>query len=562
MSLNNSRITSFLNTSKDIPNSLHSDLNTSKLCNIENTRRTDLYRSDYILPLKRTFTSYVENNPQNFLGHKLNRNNDSNKGNKVLIPNDKRYHRTLLQTSLEKIRNEIKQKRIENANRMNELNEKAINLNENYRNKNRNNINQYIGDFKIKIENCYKNNINNNTISLKETETNKSNRIFDKDMIYFDLNESFSINNNKIKKIEPQNIFIPQRQNEFSYKHNNKNNNSSNIITKNDNNDNNKVLFGAPKNTISTTPLSNNFTFGVNPIKKNNNKESLFDNNKEKKIEKTSLFDTKTENKKENLEKNDKKENKNKENKENKILFGAPKEYTKTTPLSNNFSFGLKPKIEEKKIEVENKKEEQKVKFGCPTTEVISQPLSSNVTFGFVAKKEEPKKEEIKKEEPKTEKSAVIFGAPKDNNLPAYQPLSDKVTFGFKKEENKENKPLFKGDLFPNTKNENKQISLFDSNKKNEEEKNKPKSLFSSTPTTNLFQTTENKDTLFNLSNKKKKIEDSNNNKSLFEGEKKVGNLFTNTDKETKVVSINAINTSGSLFGNDEKKKNKKSIRK
>ena len=173
MSLNNTKITSFLNST----NTFHSpnyNINTSKLYNIENINRADLYRSDYILPLKRTQTSYADNNPQNFIGHKLNRYIDLDKSKKILIPNENRYHKSLLQTSLEKIRNEIKQKRLENTKRMNELNERAINLNENYRNKN--NISQYIGDFKDKIENCYKDNTNN-IISLKEEETNKKNYI-------------------------------------------------------------------------------------------------------------------------------------------------------------------------------------------------------------------------------------------------------------------------------------------------------------------------------------------------------------------------------------------------
>ena len=383
MSLNNAKITSFLKPTNTIP-SPNYKINTSKLYNIENINRKDLFRSDYILPLKRAETSYTNNNSQNFIGNKLNRNIDSNKAKKILIPNENRYHKTLLQTSLEKIRNEIRQKRIENTKRMNELNERAINLNENYRNKN--NISQYIGDFKDKTENCYKDNTNN-IISLKEEETNKKNKKFDKDEIYLDLNESFSINSNKRKKVDNQNNFITQRQDEFCYSYNDNklnNNNNSNIKTNNDkNNDNSKVIFGAPKKEINTKPLSNNFTFGLNPIKKNNNQKSLFNNTnpKEKANEtkSTSLFGEKAENKKENLEKNEKKEN--------NILFKAPKEYKPTTPLSSNISFGIKPKEEEKKDE--NKKEEQKVIFGCPKTEIISEPLSSKVNFGFVEKKED-----------------------------------------------------------------------------------------------------------------------------------------------------------------------------
>ena len=149
----------------------------------------------------------MENNSQNFLGYKLNRNPSLN-NNKIFIPNEKRYHKSLLETSLEKIRNEIKQKRFENSNRMNELNEKASNLNNYFKNKEFKG--KYIGNFSNNIEIKNNNILNNNLIELKETEkynyknetniNSRNNRIFDKNFIFFDINKSFSIIPNKRKK--------------------------------------------------------------------------------------------------------------------------------------------------------------------------------------------------------------------------------------------------------------------------------------------------------------------------------------------------------------------------
>ena len=97
--------------------------------NLDNSRNIDFYRNDYI--------SNMEDKSQNFLGKKLNRDENIKKNiSKINIPNDKRYHKTLIQDSLEKIRNEIKQKRLENINRMSELNERANKLDVYFRNNN------------------------------------------------------------------------------------------------------------------------------------------------------------------------------------------------------------------------------------------------------------------------------------------------------------------------------------------------------------------------------------------------------------------------------------------
>ena len=500
MSLNDSKYNNFYNTSKGKITSFISgiqyspnnqpfltfqnpmiNLRKTKLNNLDNSTPVDLYRSDYILK-KRNNTSYIEDSSKNLLGNKMNRTSENN--NKVKIPSDNRYHKSLLQTSLEKIRSEIRQKRLENSNRLNEINLRADNLNDFFKNKN--NAGKYTGIFNDneKVINIDISNIN---IELKEKEDNKKIRKFDNDLICFNIHDSFSINSNKKKKLDP--VFVEQRQSEFAY-----NNKNSNI-----------------------------------------NKE----------------------NKNENLNKDEKSKNKKEEIKsDKKVLFGAPKEVAKVEPLSKNITFGVKTKIEESKIN-ENKNKDNtlnqkdasgatkievksapllnKVTFGCSKTEVTSAPLSSNVTFGFVSK------EATKMEEKNDNKNNSIFGPPKDNNL-----------FGEKKEENKKRESLFKGNPFINNNEEKNIKNPFLINVKKEENK-KTESLFKSNDnTSNIFNKKNKEDDLTESNkNKKKKIEE-NNTTSLF-GEKKP-NLFTNTEKETKTVSINAVNTAGSLFGNDNNK--------
>ena len=498
----------------------------------------EAYRTDYI-PIKKNYI-YMENNSQNFLGHKLNRNPQIN-NNKIIIPNEKRYHMSLLETSLEKIRNEIRQKRFENSNRMKELNEKESNLNDYFKNKDFKG--KYIGNFNNKVEiknsnNSLNSNADKNLIELKETDTynnkkatnintiinSKNNRIFDKELIFFDINESFSINPNKRKKLDSQNNFIVQKQNEFVFNNNRlnfndniKNNKKLNISF---GNDDNKLLLLNTKESINSNPISNNLSFGLNQTKNNNktkeeeNKKSLFEENKEK---------IKSENKNIN---------------ENKILFGAPKENISIAPLSNNFSFGFKKDEKNENIQIINNTNKQKVVFGAPKTNIVIKPLSDKVSFGIDNKN----------------KNSKIFGVPKDSNSSPYQPLSNNFSFGLKKEDEKEskneNKNLFKANPFSN---DNKSSENNNESNKNDNNK-KIKSLFEKNNSINKILEKQEKKEIFEESNKKKKTEEGNNenrSNNLFGENKLSNNLFINTEKETKVVSINAVNTSGSIFGNN-----------
>ena len=58
---------------------------------------------------------------------------------------------------------------------------------------------------------------------------------FNKELICFDIHESFSINQKKKKKID-ENIFIIQRQSEFAYKNLNQENKNSSLNTNNNSN--------------------------------------------------------------------------------------------------------------------------------------------------------------------------------------------------------------------------------------------------------------------------------------------------------------------------------------
>ena len=156
MSLNDSNYNNFYNTAKGKITSFISGIkyssNNQPILNIQNpssnlrqtklynTTPIDLYRSDYI-PIRRNYTSHFDNNSNNLLGNKINRTSENN--NKIKIPSENRYHKSLLQTSLETIRNEIRQKRLENSNRLNEINQRANSLNDYFNNKN--NAGKYIG---------------------------------------------------------------------------------------------------------------------------------------------------------------------------------------------------------------------------------------------------------------------------------------------------------------------------------------------------------------------------------------------------------------------------------
>ena len=273
-------------------------INNNNLNNMSNNNRTqtiDFYRSDYI-PMRKSYISYMEYDPKNMLGQKMDREEFITKTNlKRNVPaaiNDKRYHKTLLQTSLEKIRNEIRQKRLENSQRMYELNEKADSLNDYFRSKN--NKGKFTGIFN-NYENSLilneKNSINNSLLEEKNENniSQSKGKGFNKELICFDIHESFSINPNKRKKID-ENIFIIQRQSEFAYKNLYKENKNSSLNT---NNNKTIISFGAPKEEIKTQPLSNNFSFGVKS-----------------------------------------QENKNINENKSKVLFGAPKEEIKIISLS------------------------------------------------------------------------------------------------------------------------------------------------------------------------------------------------------------------------------------
>ena len=365
-------------------NSLDSSnkINKTRLYNIDNNYNNFIYREEYI-PKRINYYSSFENNSNNYLGRKQNRNKAIEfNNNKINLPNDKRYHKSLLQTSLEKIRNEIKQKRLENSIRMNELNNKTDYLNDYF--KNNNNKGKYTGagifTNKIEIEN---NNKFNNNIDLQEKEINKNmintnfnfkkTKTIDNDLICNDINESFTIFSNKEKKVEPQTFFISQRQNEFTYNNIYSNNN---IIQQKENENKNKSLFNN-NSGISFVAINNQIK--NNPFL-NNDKEENKTINEVK--EKDNLVKTKS---------------------GIKILFGTTTENKTITPLSNQFSFGFQNNMEVENENI-NKNNSQKAVFGTQKTDIVSKP-----SFGFQKKDENNNKMG-------SNKTPVVFGAPKDNN--------------------------------------------------------------------------------------------------------------------------------------------------
>jgi hypothetical protein len=328
MSYSNSNIKNFLNNTRDKISSFISDalysppnniyqINSSISKPFSKSYSIDLYRSDYI-PLKKNINNsqlnYERNEYSNLLGLKTSRSNNSiNQIKRINIPNDKRYHKSLLESSLDQIRNEIRQKKEENIIRMNELNNKKDKLNDFFHNENNNK-----GKFTSIFSDNNVNNKDDNSINLDENVNNsilknenliiKNNlkREFNTEFICSDINESFSINTkNKKKKLDENTI---QKQTEFAF---NININKANIEPKNDINDN-KTLFKAPKDIVITQPISSDFSFGFNQEQKDEEKKSK---NKNKKQE---------------------------ENKEQKVLFGAPKEPILSEPLSSVISFGVK----------------------------------------------------------------------------------------------------------------------------------------------------------------------------------------------------------------------------
>ena len=167
MSLSNSNVNNFLNKAKGKIYSFISNIKYSpydsnlniisslyKPKTLSKVKTIDLYRSDYI-PIKKTNNNLMLNFDKSFLGKKTflsndnnnNINNDNNNNKqerKINIPNDKRYHKSLLENSLEKIKSEIRQKREDNILRMNQLNEKKDELNNYFQDKN-NNKGKFIG---------------------------------------------------------------------------------------------------------------------------------------------------------------------------------------------------------------------------------------------------------------------------------------------------------------------------------------------------------------------------------------------------------------------------------
>ena len=159
MSLSNSNVNNFLNKAKGkiysfISNIKYSpydsnlNINSSlyKPKTLSKVKTIDLYRSDYI-PIKKTNNNLMLNFDKSFLGKKTflsndnnnNINNDNNNNKqerKINITNDKRYHKSLLENSLEKIKSEIRQKREDNILRMNQLNDKKDELNNYFQDKN------------------------------------------------------------------------------------------------------------------------------------------------------------------------------------------------------------------------------------------------------------------------------------------------------------------------------------------------------------------------------------------------------------------------------------------
>ena len=387
MSYSNSNIKNFLNNTRDKISSFISDalysppnniyqINSSISKPFSKSYSIDLYRSDYI-PLKKNINNsqlnYERNEYSNLLGLKTSRSNNSiNQIKRINIPNDKRYHKSLLESSLDQIRNEIRQKKEENIIRMNELNNKKDKLNDFFLNENNNK-----GKFTSIFSDNNINNKDDNSINLDENVNNsflknenliiKNNlkREFNTEFICSDINESFSINAKNKKKKSDENTI--QKQTEFAF---NININKANIEPKNDINDN-KALFKAPKDIAITQPISSDFSFGFNQEQKD---EEMKSKNKNKKQE---------------------------ENKEQKVLFGAPKEPTLSEPLSSVVSFGIKKETKDenkeskknKLFETPKKEKENKTLFGAPKrNKELSPPLSNVFTFGV--KKEKKRRRE------------------------------------------------------------------------------------------------------------------------------------------------------------------------
>ena len=261
---------------------------------------------------------------------------------------------------MDKIKNEIRHKREENIQRMNELNNKSDKLNDFFNNES-NNKGKFTSMFKTNDNN---NNNNSNSINLNENEENIYNtnnsfneisylnksdlkRTFNEDLIKSDINESFSFYaKNKKKKLDKKIISI-QKQTEFAFNVNNKIN------------DNNvKITFGVPKEEIKYEPISDKAIFGVNPIFNKEEQKSDFDNKEKNKEEKKSVFDN-----------------------EEKVIFGAPKEPIISKPLSDVVSFGFK-KNKKKKQEKKN----INILFGAPKEIINSEPSMEMPKFGLIEK--------------------------------------------------------------------------------------------------------------------------------------------------------------------------------
>ena len=580
MSFSNSKFGNILSKTKDKISSFISDvlykpqntyseinsfLNNNKISNKSN--KIDLYRSDYI-PSKyndnNSFLKFESKEYPNFLGQKTLRTNDISSFRKINIPNDKRYHKSLLESSLDKIRNEIRHKREENIQRMNELNNKSDKLNDFFNNESNNK-----GKFTSMFKTNDKNN-NSNSINLNENEENIYNtnnsfneisylnksdlkRTFNEDLIKSDINESFSFYaKNKKKKLDYKIISI-QKQTEFAFNVNNKIN------------DNNvKITFGVPKEEIKYEPISDKAIFGVNPIFNKEEQKSDFDNKEKNKEEKKSVFDN-----------------------EEKVIFGAPKEPIISKPLSDVVSFGFK-KNKKKKQEKKN----INILFGAPKEIINSEPSMEMPKFGLIEKEE--KKEENKKDENNdkillkplndkkeidshiTLKPAITFGINKDeenkkeNNKSLLSPSNPfLMNYDNEKEKDKEIVNPFKNDksennLFNNS-TEKESSNLFLNNK---DKKTKVISINAVDTSSSPFDTKEqgNRDTLFgnigifgNLKNDEKK--DENRTNSLFGDSNLInnkGSLFGNmNDKDNSLFGKNK-NEDSNLLTKEEKNDDKK----
>ena len=501
MSFSNSNFSNILSRTKGKISSFISDvlytqpdsylrLNSAlkKFPNLNKSSPIDLYRSDYI-PSNKNINSSILNfenrDYSDFLGQKTSRTNTNNIQKKINIPNDRRYHKSLLESSLDKIRNEIRQKREENIVRMNELSNKSDKLNDYFYNENNNNKGKFTSLFNSKsinkIENEDNINLDENELNVYNSsskkdyinsfnensfvEKNNLKRTFDTDLIQSDINESFSINpKNKRKKLDAQMISI-QKQTEFSFNTNNK--------KEDNNNKNDKVLFGVPKESIKSPPLCDKAIFGVTPII---NKEEKKENNDIKEI-----------------------------NKEDKVIFGVPKEPIVSEPLSDIVSFGVKKEQKQEKTDKDNN-----ILFGVPKESIKTEPLLDIPKFGFV-----------KKEESKDEK---VLDVPKDSNVIKQKtPFSTSNTFGVQKEE--ENKKEQKKSLFFS---DNPFLMKIENTNDTDNDKKE---------TPGLFGNVKSQNSLFGNNMEE-------NNKNIF--------LNNNNDKESKVVKINAVDTSNSLFNTKE----------